>query len=237
MASGAAASTSVLLLLLRSADAAAPCPALTTTSHWRPPTRVGAGQRARPFIILFDGSAGSSWFADSLGRHSDVFIAGYEPLEWVGHSRYIGSNSTAWQAAWFSTVWSTWWTPARGSGGDESAHPDGGTWEGWLQSYYANEKLDPSKHHAPLTVVAPSRNKVARAAASGFKVRPANIESNELAGCAPPSDAVPCTGLTKRARGTWRSHFLVAHATRRMHAPRNGVRWVVSAWLPVWMLP
>eukprot|EP00965_Chrysotila_dentata_P212236 6186902-Pleurochrysis_carterae.AAC.3 len=63
---------------------------LNSSSYWplsqavssqRDPRRHGVA-KITPFVILFDGSSGSSWFASSLDRHSEVFIAGYEPLEW-----------------------------------------------------------------------------------------------------------------------------------------------------------
>ena len=80
------------------------CPKLNLQSYM-PPNARHAGALPRPFVILFDGSAGSSWFADALDRHPDVFIAGYEPLEWVSNASYMGPNATLWQAAWLQTIW------------------------------------------------------------------------------------------------------------------------------------
>ena len=119
-----------------------------------------------PFVILFDGSSGSSWFADSLDRHQRVFIAGYEPLEWVTNASYTGTAARAWQPTWLSSVWQ---------------RPQG-SWSSWLSLYHLNAKLDPSVHHAPLTVRMPTEHEVEGASAVGFKVRPATITENQLAG-------------------------------------------------------
>ena len=59
------------------------CPTLDLVDRYNSTPPAGAPAVRTPFIILFDGSAGSSWFAESLDRHPKVFIAGYEPLEWV----------------------------------------------------------------------------------------------------------------------------------------------------------
>ena len=115
------------------------CPKLNLQSYM-PPNARHAGALPRPFVILFDGSAGSSWFADALDRHPDVFIAGYEPLEWVSNASYMGPNATLWQAAWLQTIWQR---PAQ-------AHR-----QQWLPRYFTNAKLDPAVHHAPLTVRTP----------------------------------------------------------------------------------
>ena len=122
-----------------------------------------------PFVILFDGSAGSSWFADSLDRHGKIFIAGYEPLEWVGNKSYEGDAATAWQPAWLRTVWV------------DAPSTTASTWQQWLAAYHANGKLDPAIHRAPLTVRLPAHSEVASAAAIGFKVRPQTVEANALA--------------------------------------------------------
>ena len=140
-------------------------PSTSYWPRWLPTTSSRA--RPKPFIILFDGSAGSSWFADALDRHPSVFISGYESLEWVGHDRYVGYNASSWQPAWLQTVWVD--TP-----------PGTSTWDGWLKRYYRNEKLDPAKHHAPLTVRTPTQAEVARATAVGFKVRPQTVAENYL---------------------------------------------------------
>jgi len=122
-----------------------------------------------PFVILFDGSSGSSWFAQSLDRHKEVLIAGYEPLEWTNHDNYNGPNATQWQALWLSHVWRNF--PRANS-----------NFSRWLEGYISNRKLDPMIHHSPLTVRIPSRAEVVSALAAGFKVRPATIESNQLSG-------------------------------------------------------
>ena len=110
---------------------------------------------------------GSSWFADSLDRHPEIFISGYEPLEWVNHPGYEGANATAWQAKWLGTVWHR--PPER---------PE--AWADWLQLYNANVKLDPKVHPAKLTVRTPQQQEVLGASAVGFKVRPLTLESNRL---------------------------------------------------------
>ena len=160
------------------------CPLHTTESYYQEAVyapacvrctqpRMQGPAKIRPFVILFDGSAGSSWFVDSLDRHADIFIAGYEPLEWVGHDEhYMGWNATAWQASWLRTIWTDPPLP----------HAQLSSWQRWLQAYQRNEKLDPAVHHAPLTVRTPSQTEVTRARAIGFKVRPLTIESNHLDG-------------------------------------------------------
>ena len=83
---------------------------------------------------------GGSWSGGAPDRHPDVFIAGYEPLEWVSNASYMGPNATLWQAAWLQTIWQR---PAQ-------AHR-----QQWLPRYFTNAKLDPAVHHAPLTVRTP----------------------------------------------------------------------------------
>ena len=68
------------------------CPTLDLVDRFNSTPPAGAPAVRTPFIILFDGSAGSSWFAESLDRHPKVFIAGYEPLEWVRRFRSRGRN-------------------------------------------------------------------------------------------------------------------------------------------------
>ena len=53
------------------------CPTLDLVDRFNSTPPAGAPAVRTPFIILFDGSAGSSWFAESLDRHPKVFIAGY----------------------------------------------------------------------------------------------------------------------------------------------------------------
>ena len=119
------------------------CPTLDLVDlNSTPP--AGAPAVRTPFIILFDGSAGSSWFAESLDRHPKVFIAGYEPLEWVRRPEtYTGMNATGWQAEWLRHVWHL---PA-GAGRD--------AFDAWLAGFNANVKLDPRVHNSPLTVRTP----------------------------------------------------------------------------------
>ena len=82
------------------------CPTLDLVDRFNSTPPAGAPAVRTPFIILFDGSAGSSWFAESLDRHPKVFIAGYEPLEWVRRPEtYTGMNATGWQAEWLRHVW------------------------------------------------------------------------------------------------------------------------------------
>ena len=137
----------------------------TLVSHWplTPPAMTSSAPR--PFIILFDGSSGSSWFADSLDRHEQIFIAGYEPLEWVTNASYVGPIAEAWQPSWLHTIWQ---------------RPT--SWSDWLSQYHRNSKLDPAVHHAPLTVRMPLESEVKGAAAVGIKVRPSTITDNRLAG-------------------------------------------------------
>ena len=119
-------------------------------------------------MILFDGSSGSSWFADALDRHAEVFIAGYEPLEWIRHPGWEGPNATSWQSEWLAHIW----------GGHPSTSAE---FEPWLNSYMLNSKLDPAVHQkAPLTVRTPLPAEVLGARAVGFKVRPATILTNRL---------------------------------------------------------
>ena len=116
-------------------------------------------------------TAGSSWFADSLDRHPNVFISGYEPLEWVNHAAYEGANATSWQAHWLGTVWHH---PPVHSGEDNAG------WTAWLRKYNENVKLDPLVHPAKLTVHTPTPHEVTEATAVGFKVRPLTLETNKL---------------------------------------------------------
>ena len=56
---------------------ASACQAVPPASHWpshEPRLLPPSPLSPRPFVILFDGSAGSSWFADSLDRHPSVFM-------------------------------------------------------------------------------------------------------------------------------------------------------------------
>ena len=116
------------------------CPTLDLVDRFNSTPPAGAPAVRTPFIILFDGSAGSSWFAESLDRHPKVFIAGYEPLEWVRRPEtYTGMNATGWQAEWLRHVWHL---PA-GAGRD--------AFDAWLDGFNANVKLDPRVHNSPLT--------------------------------------------------------------------------------------
>ena len=116
------------------------CPTLDLVDRYNSTPPAGAPAVRTPFIILFDGSAGSSWFAESLDRHPKVFIAGYEPLEWVRRPEtYTGMNATGWQAEWLRHVWHL---PA-GAGRD--------AFDAWLDGFNANVKLDPrvrARHRA-----------------------------------------------------------------------------------------
>lgn len=136
----------------------------TSQSYWPSSTPASS---PLPFVVLFDGSSGSSWFADALDRHTDIFISGYEPLEWVGNVSYAGWSATSWQPSWLRTVWQ---------------RPQAGAWSEWLSRYHHNAKLNPAVHHAPLTVRMPTEAEVRRASAVGFKVRPSTIADNHLAG-------------------------------------------------------
>ena len=113
------------------------CPTLDLVDRFNSTPPAGAPAVRTPFIILFDGSAGSSWFAESLDRHPKVFIAGYEPLEWVRRPEtYTGMNATGWQAEWLRHVWHL---PA-GAGRD--------AFDAWVAGFNANVKLDPGADFA-----------------------------------------------------------------------------------------
>ena len=60
------------------------CPTLDLVDRFNSTPPAGAPAVRTPFIILFDGSAGSSWFAESLDRHPKVFIAGYRTIVGAG---------------------------------------------------------------------------------------------------------------------------------------------------------
>ena len=140
-----------------------------------------------PYLIVFDGSAGSSWFAECLDRHPRVFVAGYESLEWHGHPAYIGWNATEWQPGWLQDIWHppSAIRSAAGPGGPAEATASAtaeGAWAQWVKRYMRNEKLDPELHRSPLTVKMPQRAQLARAQAVGFKIRPGTITANHLSG-------------------------------------------------------
>ena len=86
------------------------CACLDLTDRYNATAPPGSRAVRTPFIVLFDGSAGSSWFAESLDRHPKVFIAGYEPLEWVKRpERYTGWTDTLSEVV--SIDWSGFFLP------------------------------------------------------------------------------------------------------------------------------
>ena len=153
-------------------------------SFWNATVPHGTQPVAVPYLIVFDGSAGSSWFAECLDRHPRVFVAGYESLEWHGHPAYIGWNATEWQPGWLQDIWHL---PGaiRAGGGPAEESPAAsaeGAWAQWVGRYMRNEKLDPELHRSPLTVKMPQPTQLSRAQAVGFKIRPGTITANHLSG-------------------------------------------------------
>ena len=156
-------------------------------SFWNATVPLGTQPVSVPYLIVFDGSAGSSWFAECLDRHPRVFVAGYESLEWHGHPAYIGWNATEWQPGWLQDIWHppSAIRSAAGPGGPAEATASAtaeGAWAQWVKRYMRNEKLDPELHRSPLTVKMPQRAQLARAQAVGFKIRPGTITANHLSG-------------------------------------------------------
>eukprot|EP00965_Chrysotila_dentata_P212235 6186902-Pleurochrysis_carterae.AAC.2 len=89
-----------------------------------------------------------------------------------GHDEYEGWNATGWESTWLSHIW-------RSVPSSPAEFPQ------WLDGYMLNTKLDPDIHQSPLTVRTPTAEEVVHARAIGFKVRPATIASNHLAGAQP----------------------------------------------------